>query len=147
MNPQTQFCHTLDCPTRGMVGQGNIRIFSRKPQRYDCKVCGKTFTATKGTPFYRLRTAVDLVTLVLTLLVHGCPLQAIVAAFGFDERTVADWPQRAGSHAQPLHEAIIEQGQVDLHMCRPMNYGSSWSADGSGWRWPWPCPHDCGWAG
>jgi transposase-like protein len=114
VNPQTQFCHNLDCPTRGQVGQGNIRIFSQQQQRYDCKVCGKTFSATKGTPFYRLRTAVDLVTLVLTLLVHGCPTQAIVAAFGFDERTVAAWQQRAGSQAQRVHEAIIEQGQVDL---------------------------------
>ncbi len=114
VNPQTQFCHNLDCPTRGLLGQGNIRIFSQKQQRYDCKVCGRTFSATKGTPFYRLRTAVDLVTLVLTLLVHGCPLQAIVTAFDLDERTVAAWQQRAGSHAQRVHEAIVEQGQVDL---------------------------------
>jgi len=114
VNPQAQFCHNLECPARGKVGEGTIRIFSQKQQRYDCKVCGKTFSATKGTPYYRLRTAVDLVTLVLTLLVHGCPPQAIVAAFGFDERTVADWQQRAGSHAQHLHEHIVEQGQVDL---------------------------------
>jgi transposase-like protein len=114
VNPQTQFCHNLDCPTRGLLGQGNIRIFSQKQKRYDCKLCGKTFSATKGTPFYRLRTAVDLVSLVLILLVHGCPTQAIVAAFGFDERTVADWQQRAGSHAQKVHEHIIEEGQVDL---------------------------------
>lgn len=114
MNPQAQFCHNLDCPARGKVGEGTIRIFSQKQQRYDCKVCGRTFSATKGTPFYRLRTAMDLVTLVLTLLVHGCPPQAIVAAFGFDERTVAEWQQRAGSHAQRVHEAIVEQGQVDL---------------------------------
>jgi transposase-like protein len=114
VNPQSQFCHNLDCPTRGLLGQGNIRIFSQKQQRYDCKVCGKTFSATTGTPFYRLRTAVDLVTLVLTLLVHGCPTQAIVQAFGFDERTVASWQLRAGSHAQHLHEHIVEQGQVDL---------------------------------
>jgi transposase-like protein len=114
VNPQTQFCHNLDCPTRGQLGQGNIRIFSQKQKRYDCKVCGKTFSATTGTPFYRLRTAVDLVTLVLTLLVHGCPTQAIVVAFGFDERTGAVWQKRAGSHAQKVHEHIIEQRQVDL---------------------------------
>lgn len=114
MNPQTQFCHNLECPARGKVGEGTIRILSQKKQRYDCKVCGQTFTATKGTTFYRLRTAGDVVTLVLTLLVHGCPLPAIVAAFGLDERTVADWQQRAGSHAQQVHEHIIEQGQVDL---------------------------------
>jgi transposase-like protein len=114
VNPQTQFCHNLECPARGKIGDGNIRIFSQQQQRYDCKVCGKTFTATTGTPFYRLRTAADVVTLVLTLLVHGCPAQAIVAAFGFDERTVADWQQRAGRHAQQVHEHIVEQGQVDL---------------------------------
>ncbi|MCA1598469.1 MAG: hypothetical protein LC769_05520 [Chloroflexi bacterium] len=114
MNPQTQCCHNLECPARGKIGDGNIRIFSQQQQRYDCKVCGKTFTATTGTPFYRLRTAADVVTLVLTLLVHGCPAQAIVAAFGFDERTVADWQQRAGHHAQQVHEHIVEQGQVDL---------------------------------
>jgi transposase-like protein len=114
MNPQTQFCHNLECPARGKVGEGNIRIFSQQQQRYDCKRCGKTFTATKGTPFYRLRTAVDVVTVVLTLLVHGCPPQAIVAAFDLDERTVADWQQRAGTHAQQVHEHIVEHGQVDL---------------------------------
>ena len=27
----------------------------------------------------------------MTLLAHGCPLQAIVAAFGLNERTVARW--------------------------------------------------------
>lgn len=114
MNPQTQFCHNRECPARGKVGEGNIRIFSQKQQRYDCKRCGKTFTATKGTPFYRLRTAVDVVTVVLTLLVHGCPPQAIVAAFDLDERTVADWQQRAGTHAQQVHAHIVEHGQVDL---------------------------------
>ncbi len=30
--------------------------------------------ATTGTPFYRLRHAADVVTLVLTLLCHGCPV-------------------------------------------------------------------------
>jgi transposase-like protein len=114
MNPQTQCCHNLNCPARGQVGEGNITIHSQQKQRYRCMRCRKTFTGTTGTPFYRLRTAVDLVTLVLTLLMHGCPPQAIVAAFGFDERTVADWQRRAGEHAQQVHEAIIEHGQVDL---------------------------------
>jgi transposase-like protein len=54
-----------------------------------------------------------LITLVLTLLTHGCPLQAIVAAFGLDERTVADWQQRAGRHAQRFHELRVGQGRVE----------------------------------
>ena len=114
MNPMTQFCHNLDCPARGQVGQGNITIHSQKEQRYFCKTCRTTFAATTGTPFYRLQLAADLVTIVLTLLTHGCPTQAIVAAFGLDERTVARWLHRAGRHAMQVHEHLVQAGQVDL---------------------------------
>jgi len=114
MNPQIQFCHNPQCPARGQQGQGNIRVHSQAEQRYRCRTCGQTFAATKGTPFYRVHTAVDLVTIVLTLLCHGCPLQAIVAAFGLDERTVAAWLVRAGRHGQQVHEHVVQQGQVDV---------------------------------
>jgi transposase-like protein len=114
MNPMTQFCHNLECPARGQLGQGNITIHSQKERRYRCTMCGKTFAATTGTPFYRLHLAVDLLTIVVTLLTHGCPTQAIVAAFGLDERTVASWLRRAGQHAQQLHQHLVQHGQVDL---------------------------------
>ena len=52
--------------------------------------------------------------LVLTLLSHGCPTQAIVAAFGLDERTVARWLVGAGRHCQRVHEHLVEQGRLDL---------------------------------
>lgn len=114
MDPQTQFCHNPDCSARGQVGQGNIRVHSHKEQRYRCTTCGQTFAATKGTPFYRLQTAADVVTLVLTLLCHGCPVQAIVAAFGLDERTVTHWLAQAGQHCEQVHTHIVQQGQVEL---------------------------------
>ena len=53
MDPQQQWCHNLDCPARGQVGQGNIHIHSQKEQRYRCKTCERTVAATTGTPFYR----------------------------------------------------------------------------------------------
>jgi transposase-like protein len=114
MNPQTQFCHTPQCPARGQRGQGNSHVHSRVEQRYRCTTCGRTFAATKDTSFSRVRTAADVVTRVLTLLSHGCPTQAIVAAFGLDERTVAAWVARAGYHCQQLHRQLVRQGQVDL---------------------------------
>jgi hypothetical protein len=89
-------------------------VHSQAAQRYRCRTCGQTFAVTKGTPFYRLHTAVDLVTIVLTLLCHGCPIQAIVAAFGLDERTVAAWLVRAGQHGQQVHQHVVQQGQVDV---------------------------------
>ncbi len=72
------------------------------------------FAETIGTPFYRLHKPAELAVVVLTLLSHGCPTQAIVAAFGLDERTVARWLARAGQHCQRIHEHLVEQGQVDL---------------------------------
>ncbi len=114
MDPQSQSCQNAACPAKGQVGRGNIRVHSWRERRYRCARCGATFGARKGTPFYRLRTAADQVTLVLTLLCHGCPPQAIVAAFGYDERTVAQWLARAGAHCQQVHQHLVQQGQVDL---------------------------------
>ena len=113
MDPQAQFCHNPDCSARGQPGLGNIRIHSQKERRCRCTTCGRTFAETHGTPFYRLKKTADLVTIVLTLLCHGCPLQAIVAAFGLDERTVAAWRDRAGRHGQRFHEHHALSGRVE----------------------------------
>ena len=113
MDPSTQFCPNFYCLHRGLVGQGNLRVHSRKEQRFRCATCKKTFAASKNTPSYRLPKPMELMTIVRTLLSHGCPLQAIVAAYRLDERTVADWQPRAGRHAQRFHELRIQQGQVN----------------------------------
>jgi transposase-like protein len=114
MNPRELFCPNMDCPARGQVGKGNIHTHSLKEKRCTCKICGQTFTTTAGTIFYRLRHAPELVIQVITLLAYGCPIQAIVKAFGLDERTVCDWHRRAGQHCQQVHEHLVESSQHDL---------------------------------
>ena len=114
MNPQDVFCPNIDCPARGQRGEGNISIHSWQEKRYLCSVGDETFTATKGTIFYRLRTDPMIVLCVITLLVYGCPLQAIVKAFALDERTVKTWWQRAGVHCRAVHEHTVGQSQLDL---------------------------------
>jgi len=127
MDPTTVCCPNWTCPARGQRGQGTLGIHSRKDKRFLCTQCHKTFTATKGTALYRLRVAADTVTLVLTLLAHGCPPQAIVAAFGFDERTVASWIARAGRHGQAVQAHLVEQprdlGQVQADELRVKKQG------------------------
>jgi transposase-like protein len=122
VNPQTIFCPNLACPASGQVGKGNISVHSQKDRRYKCKVCNKTFAETKGAVFYRLRTSQDIVVTVVTLLAYGCPVQAIVAAFGLDERTVQSWQSRSGKHCQRVHEHLVEQprdlGQVQADEIR-----------------------------
>jgi len=114
MNPESVFCLNIDCPARGQQGKENIGIHSEKDGRYICKVCEKAFTATKGTVFYRLRTDPTIVMQVITLQAYGCPTQAIVEAFGLDERTVKNWWQRAGVHCQAVHEHLVEGSRFDL---------------------------------
>ena len=133
MDPQQIFCHNPDCPASGKVGRGNIGVHSRKQQRYICHECKRTFTQSKGTVFYRLRYSCAFVTEVITLLAYGCPLQAIVAAFGVDERTVASWQQRAGEHCEQVHQHLVHHprdlGQVQADEIRVKYQGGiAWVA-------------------
>ena len=52
--------------------------------------------------------------LVLCLVAHGCPIQAIVIAFGLDERTVKRWWQKGGEHCEKVHEHKVEGKKMDL---------------------------------
>ncbi len=64
--------------------------------------------------FEGLRKPKTLIIIVVTLLAYGCPIQAIVQAFSLDERTVASWRDRAGKQCQQVHQAVVQQGQLDL---------------------------------
>lgn len=114
MNPQQQFCHNEDCWAYGREEEGHIVVHSQLQKRYQCKRCKRTFSATKGTAFYRTHKPHELVLTVLALLAHGCPPQAIVAAFSLDERTVGRWQTEAGAQCRRVHEHLVEAGRVDL---------------------------------
>jgi transposase-like protein len=114
MDPHGQFCHNRRCRAYGRSGAGHVVIHSQKECRYRCKRCGRTFTETKDTAFYRMHKPRWLVLAVMTLLSYGCPVQAIVAAFDVDERTVARWQRQSGSQCRRVHEHLVEAGKVAL---------------------------------
>ncbi len=114
MDPHKRFCHNERCWAYGRAGEGHIVIHSQKEQRYRCKRCSKTFSATKGTALYRMHKPHALVATVVTLLAYGCPPQAIVAAFGLDERTIHRWQLMSGQQCRRLHEHIVQAGGVLL---------------------------------
>jgi hypothetical protein len=88
MDPHHIFCPNPDCPARGQLQRGNITVPSQAERRFNCSLCGQTFSLRKGTPFYRRRVASEVITQVLTLIAYGCPIPAFVAAFGFQARSV-----------------------------------------------------------
>jgi transposase-like protein len=108
------FCPNVECPSRGLIGQGNIVSHGSKRPRGKCKTCDKTFSARKGTALEGIRKPEELFVTVILLLAYGCPTQAIVHTFGLDERTIASWQQRAGNHCELIHKEKIERGILDL---------------------------------
>lgn len=116
MDPLAAFCPNMDCPARGHTGRGNIRIHCHKRRRLRCTECGKTFSERHGTVFHHAHTRPETITLVLTLITYGCPLVAIEAAFGFQRRPVRAWLEKAGTHCQAVHEALVVQPQALQHV-------------------------------
>jgi transposase-like protein len=114
MNASEQFCPNLECKSRGQIGQGNIVSHGRKRLRCKCKTCGKTFSERTGTALEGIHKPEEEFIKVITLLANGCPIQAIVRAFEWDERTVVDWQNRAGIHCEAVHKANIERGMLDM---------------------------------
>jgi transposase-like protein len=102
------------CPNSACGASDHIDVHSRIERRYKCHSCGKTFAETCGTSLYGLKQPFWLVVLVLSSLAGGCPVPAIVFAFGLDERTVADWQHKAGAHAKVMQEQIVCRGVVDV---------------------------------
>ena len=75
-------------------------MHDRKQQRYRCTRSKQTFNARRGTLLEGLRKPTVLIMIVVTILAYGCPVQAVVHAYGLDERTVANWRDRAGQHCR-----------------------------------------------
>jgi hypothetical protein len=133
VNPQEVFCPNAACYARGQLGQGNITIHSQREQRYRCTLCHKTFSARVGTPFYRKQYSEDLIAQVVTLVAHGCPEAAVVAAFQLHPRTVREWITAAGQHCAAGQQHFVEQprdlGQVQAdEVCVTTQAGHIWMA-------------------
>jgi transposase-like protein len=107
MDPQGQCCHNPQCWAYGRQGEGHVVIHSRRERRYQCKRCARTFGATRGTALYRAHKPEAAVVQVVALLAHGCPPQAIVAARGWDERTVAHYQREAGAQCRRVHKRLV----------------------------------------
>ena len=120
------------CPCCG--GEDRIGVHSRTDRRFRCHDCGRTFSETNGTPLYNLKYPIWLVLVVLTLLSHGCPVKAIVAAFKTDERTVMDWLRKAGRHGKCIQEWLASDGDLKLEqvqadeLCITAQIGKVWMA-------------------
>ena len=113
MNPHQRWCHNRRCRAYGRPGEGHIVIHSQEKSAATNVKGAVAPSESTDTAFYRIHKPKWLVLAVVTLLAYGCPVQAIVAAFGIDERT---YPLAKGVWlsvpADP--RAPLEAGRVEL---------------------------------
>ena len=118
------FCPNEDCDGYGKLQSANqtniIKFGTTKAgrQRYRCKICAKTFVETKGTLFYRRRTAEEEIVATLTLVAEDSRISSLARAQGHKEDTIIDWIRCAGQHAAEVEELLlaeyhIARGQLD----------------------------------
>ena len=106
-------CLNLACPLRGKVSSGNIvrhgfyRTRSGKRRRYRCGECGKTFSSTKGTPYYRLQHRRATFDGVIALRVEGVSISAISRTKGIAWNTVARWLEKAAQVCRRFNHTRI----------------------------------------
>jgi transposase-like protein len=113
------FCPNQACPDYGKLQsdqpQPNLKKLGktrRGVQRYQCKSCGKTFTETTGTIFYRKKTQADEILEVLALLAEGNRISAITRVKGIKEDTILRWLREAAHHTQELEAVLLKDFQL-----------------------------------
>jgi transposase-like protein len=113
------FCPNEGCPDYGRrapdQSASHLRKFGktkRGVQRYQCKTCGQTFTATSGTLFYRKRTAEKEILETLALLAEGSRISRLARAKGFKADTILAWLREAAHHAEQLEAELLADFQV-----------------------------------
>jgi len=108
--PAGTFCPKEECRHHAKVEAGNLIKFGKSKrgvQRYHCKSCKTTFTATRGTLFYRKRTPVKDILETLALLAEGVRISSLSRAKGFKEDTILSWLREAASHAEAVEEVLL----------------------------------------
>lgn len=109
------FCPNKECHLYAKADEANIIKFGKSKrgvQRYQCKGCTTTFSATRGTLFYRKHTPVKDILETLALLAEGVRISSLSRAKGFKEDTILSWLREAARHSQALEEVLLANYEV-----------------------------------
>lgn len=119
------FCPNETCPDYGKLQHGQKRQNIKRhgytkngTQRYYCKTCQQSFTATKGTIFYRRHTAMEEILEVLAFLAEGVRPSTLARVKGHKEDTILDWLYEAAQHVEAIEAVLkadyqLDRGQLD----------------------------------
>lgn len=110
-----QPCPNADCKHYQRMNRGNIRAISTyltasgKRRIFQCKTCGQSFSETRDTVFFDLRTPEEKVMLALKMLLVRVGLSDISFVLGVTEETVLEWLARAAQQAEKVNQHLLRQ--------------------------------------
>jgi len=110
-NQQCAYFGITQAQIHALVGDGQ-QGQAERIQTFRCQACHSTFTARRHTPLYRLKTPAHQIALVLSALAEGLDGSAAERVFGFRQATITGWVNRAGLHAESLHERHFRTLQI-----------------------------------
>ncbi len=118
MKPDQQSCANRACPDFGKSGTDNIKVYSHKERRYYCLSCGKTFSESRASVFYHLRTHRQDFLEAISMLAERNSVRGIARVKGVKPDTVLHWLEIAGKQAvtvsnQLIHNLPLSQAQID----------------------------------
>jgi IS1 family transposase len=155
-NDWRQPCPNRKCDHYSMIGRGNVRAISTYVTRsgrrrvFQCNSCRESFSETRDTVFYDLRTAEEKVIMALKMMLVRVDLAGICFVLGVTEETVLEWLKKAANKAHEINEFLLRNitvtqvqldemwnfiGRKHSKGCGEDGESSPDSEDGRQWLW------------
>jgi len=114
-----QPCPNVECEDYGKYGAGNVRSIStyktksgNRRRIYECKTCGKSFSETRDTVFFNLRTQEDIVIMALKMILVKVSLTGICFVLNVKKETILRWLDRAFQKADEINKLMMKDIDV-----------------------------------
>ena len=114
--PAGSFCWNQACRYYAKPDSGMIRQFGttkKGTQRFQCRACRKTFTATRGTVFYGKRHSPETILECLAMVAERCSLAAIHRIKGIKEETVSNWLKEAAQQVEAIEALLLARYRLE----------------------------------
>jgi IS1 family transposase len=151
-----QPCPNPDCSHYRLINRGNISAISTyltqsgKRRIFRCGQCEGTFSETRDTVFFALRTPEEQVMMALKMLLVKVALSDIGFVLGMTEETVLAWLGSAAKKAHEINTPLLRDLPVTevqrdemwsfirrkhAQQAGPDGESTDWSEDGRQWVW------------
>jgi transposase-like protein len=107
INPDDYHCINKDCKFFNLPHSGTISIRARYGKNIEnvllyCRCCGKTFSSTHGTAYFRSRLPSNLINLIIQVSADGLGLNATCRLTGVSKTTVNEYIKKAAYQTERI---------------------------------------------